>query len=60
IIPHITLFRTKSVALNLNLHSSTIMSNFTLIDKIDTLSVKKSVTTPQGPIYENIITVKGK
>lgn len=60
IIPHITLFRTKSVALNLNLHSSRIMSNFTLIDKIDTISVKKSVTTPKGPIYENIITVKGK
>jgi len=60
IIPHITLLRTKGAALNLNLHSSSIMSNFTLIDKIDTISVKKSVTTPQGPIYENIITVKGK
>lgn len=60
IIPHITLFRTKGAALNLNLHSNSITSNFTLIDKIDTISVKKSVTTPEGPIYENIITVKGK
>jgi RNA 2',3'-cyclic 3'-phosphodiesterase len=60
IIPHITLFRTKGVALDLNLHSNSIMSNFTLIDKIDTISVKKSITTPEGLIYENIITVKGK
>ena len=60
IIPHITLFRTKDAALDLNLHSNSIMSNFTLIDKIDTISVKKSITTSEGPIYENIITVKGK
>jgi len=36
------------------------MSNYTLIDKIDTISVKKSATTTEGPVYENIITVKGK
>ena len=58
IIPHITLFRTRRLALNLNLHN--FMSNYTLIDKIDTISVKKSVTTTEGPVYENIITVNGK
>jgi RNA 2',3'-cyclic 3'-phosphodiesterase len=57
-IPHITLFRTKKASLNLNLND--IKSNFTLSDRIDTISVKKSMTTPQGPIYENIISVRGK
>jgi RNA 2',3'-cyclic 3'-phosphodiesterase len=58
IIPHITLFRTKTVSLNLNLHG--IESDFTISDRIDTISVKKSMTTSHGPIYENIISVKGK
>lgn len=58
IIPHITLFRTKKVSLNLNLHD--VESDYNISDRIDTISVKKSMTTPQGPIYENIISVKGK
>ena len=58
IIPHITLFRTKKVSLSLKLPG--IKSNFSIGDKIDTISVKKSMTTSQGPIYENIISVKGK
>ena len=58
IIPHITLFRTKKVSLSLKL--SEVKSNFSIGDKIDTISVKKSMTTSQGPIYENIISVKGK
>ena len=58
IIPHITLFRTKKVSLNLNL--SGIESHFTISDRIDTISVKKSMTSSHGPIYENIISVKGK
>jgi RNA 2',3'-cyclic 3'-phosphodiesterase len=58
IIPHITLFRTKKVSLSLKLPR--VKSNFSISDKIDTISVKKSMATPQGPIYENIISVKGK
>lgn len=58
IIPHITLFRTKKVSLSLKLPG--IKSNFSISDKIDTISVKESMITPQGPIYENIISVKGK
>ena len=58
IIPHITLFRTKKVSLSLKL--SEVKSNFSIGDKIDTISVKKSMTTSQGPIYKNIISVKGK
>ena len=58
IIPHITLFRTKTVSLNLNLHG--IESDITISDRIDTISVKKSMTTSHGTIYENIISVKGK
>lgn len=58
IIPHITLFRTKKVSLSLKLPG--VKSNFSIGDKIDTISVKKSMATPQGPIYENIISVKGK
>ena len=58
IIPHITLFRTRKVSLSLKL--SEVKSNFSIGDKIDTISVKKSMTTLQGPIYENIISVKGK
>jgi 2'-5' RNA ligase len=58
IIPHITLFRTKKVSLSLKLAG--VKSNFSIGDKIDTISVKKSMTTSQGPIYENIISVKGK
>jgi len=58
IIPHITLFRTKKVSLSLKLPG--VKSNFSIGDKIDTISVKKSMTTSQGPIYENIISVKGK
>jgi len=58
IIPHITLFRTKKVSLSLKLPG--VKSNFSISDKIDTISVKKSMATPQGPIYENIISVKGK
>jgi 2'-5' RNA ligase len=58
IIPHITLFRTKKVSLSLKLPG--VKSNFSISDKIDTISVKKSMITPQGPIYENIISVKGK
>jgi len=37
-----------------------IESYSSMSDKIDTVSVKKSITTPQGPIYENIISVNGK
>lgn len=58
IIPHITLFRTRKVSLNLNLHN--IESDFTISDRIDTISVKKSMTRSHGPVYENIISVKGK
>ena len=58
IIPHITLFRTKKVSLSLKLPE--VKSNFSISDKIDTISVKKSMTTPQGPVYENILSVKGK
>ena len=58
IIPHITLFRTKKVSLSLKLPG--VKSNFSISDRIDTISVKKSMTTPQGTIYENIISVKGK
>jgi 2'-5' RNA ligase len=57
IIPHMTLFRTK-VALSLKFQD--IQSYSSISDKIDTVSVKKSITTPQGPIYENIISVNGK
>jgi 2'-5' RNA ligase len=57
IIPHMTLFRTK-VAISLKFQS--IQSYSSISDKIDTVSVKKSITTPQGPIYENIISVNGK
>ena len=58
IIPHITLFRTKNVSPKLNLNE--IISDFIISDRIDTISVKKSKTTPQGAIYENIISVRGK
>jgi len=58
IIPHITLFRTRKVSLNLNLHN--IESDFTISDRIDTISVKKSMTRSHGPVYENIISVKCK
>jgi RNA 2',3'-cyclic 3'-phosphodiesterase len=58
IIPHITLFRTKKVSLSLKLPG--VKSKFSIGDKIDTISVKKSMNTSQGPIYENIISVKGK
>jgi 2'-5' RNA ligase len=58
IIPHITLFRTKKVSFSLKLPG--VKSNFSISDKIDTISVKKSMSRPQGPIYENIISVKGK
>ena len=58
IIPHITLFRTRKVSLSLKLPG--VKSIFSISDKIDTISVKKSMTTSQGPIYENIISVKGK
>jgi RNA 2',3'-cyclic 3'-phosphodiesterase len=57
IIPHITLFRTK-VTLSLKLQGITSYSS--VCDKIDTVSIKKSITTPHGPIYENIISVNGK
>lgn len=57
IIPHITLFRTK---VTLSLEFDDIESYSGISDKIDTVSVKKSITTPQGPTYENIIIVKGK
>ena len=57
IIPHITLFRTK-VTLSLQLQG--IKSFSSISDKMDTISVKKSITTPLGPIYENIISVNGK
>ena len=57
IIPHITLFRTK---VTLSLKFDDIESYSGISDKIDTVSVKKSITTPQGPIYENIISVNGK
>ena len=57
IIPHMTLFRTK-VTLSLKLQDIEPYSSIN--DKIDTVSVKKSITTPQGPIYENIISVNGK
>ena len=57
IIPHITLFRTK-VTLSLKLER--ISSYSSVCDKIDTVSLKKSITTPHGPIYENIISVNGK
>ncbi|HEY7227050.1 MAG TPA: RNA 2',3'-cyclic phosphodiesterase [Nitrososphaeraceae archaeon] len=56
--PHITLFRTKKVYLNLNLNN--IESKFIISDIIDTISVKKSTITNYGSIYENIISVKGK
>lgn len=58
IIPHITLFRTKRVYPNLNLNS--IEAKFIISDIIDTISVKKSIITNYGSIYENIISVKGK
>lgn len=57
IIPHMTLFRTK---VTLSLKFQDIESYSSISDKIDTVSLKKSITTPQGPIYENIITVNGK
>lgn len=58
IIPHITLFRARKVPLCLNLQQ--VQSNNIIDDVIDTISVKKSLITPHGPIYENIIFVKGK
>jgi len=57
IIPHMTLFRTK-VTLSLKFQSTESYSSIS--DKIDTVSVKKSITTTRGPIYENIISVNGK
>ena len=57
IIPHMTLFRTK---VTLRLKFQGIESYSSISDKMDTVSVKKSITTPQGPIYENIISVNGK
>lgn len=57
IIPHITLFRTK---VTLSLKFQGIESFSSISDKMDTISVKKSIITPQGPIYENIISVNGK
>jgi RNA 2',3'-cyclic 3'-phosphodiesterase len=57
IIPHITLFRTK-VALDLKLQKIEQYNN--ICEKINTVSLKKSITTQHGPIYENIISVNGK
>lgn len=57
IIPHITLFRTK---VTLSLQFQGIKSFSSISDKMDTISIKKSITTPLGPIYENIISVNGK
>ena len=57
IIPHMTLFRTK---VTLSLKFLGIESYSNISDKIDTISVKKSITTPHGPTYENIISVNGK
>jgi 2'-5' RNA ligase len=57
IIPHITLFRTK---VTLSLKFQGIESFSSISDKMDTISVKKSIITPQGPMYENIISVNGK
>ena len=57
IIPHITLFRARKMPLCLNLPQ--VQSDNAIEDVIDTISVKKSLITPHGPIYENIISVKG-
>jgi 2'-5' RNA ligase len=58
IIPHITLFRARKVPLCLNLQQ--VQSDNKIDDVIDAISVKKSLITPHGPAYENIISVKGK
>ena len=58
IIPHITLFRARKVPLCLNLQQ--VQSDNKIDDVIDAISVKKSLITPNGPTYENIISVKGK
>ena len=58
IIPHITLFRARKVPLCLNLQQ--VQSDNKIDDVIDAISVKKSLITPHGPTYENIISVKGK
>ena len=58
IIPHITLFRARQVPLCLNLQQ--VKSDNIIDDVIDTISVKNSLITPHGPIYENIISAKGK
>jgi 2'-5' RNA ligase len=57
IIPHMTLFRTK---VTLSLKFQGIEPYSSISDKIDTVSIKKSITTRQGPIYENIFSVNGK
>lgn len=58
IIPHITLFRARKVPLCLNLQH--VQSDNKIDDVIDAISVKKSLITPHGPTYENIISVMGK
>ena len=57
IIPHITLCRARKMPLCLNLPQ--VQSDNAIEDVIDTISVKKSLITPHGPIYENIKSVKG-
>lgn len=57
IIPHITLFRARTMPLYLNLPQ--VQSGNAIDDVIDTISVKKSLITRHGPVYENIISVKG-
>lgn len=57
IIPHITLFRARKMPLCLNLLQ--IQPDNAIDDVIDTISVKKSLITPHGPIYEDIVSVKG-
>jgi 2'-5' RNA ligase len=57
-VPHITLFRIKKGVINVE---SIIEKNLqiNIQDRINEIALKKSVLTPYGPKYSNIITVNG-
>ena len=58
-VPHITLFRIKSGAVNLESIMEKNRFQINIQDRINEIALKKSVLTPSGPKYSNIITVKG-
>jgi 2'-5' RNA ligase len=57
-VPHITLFRIKRGVLNVESMTAKIIQ-INIQDRINEITLKKSVLTPSGPKYSNIITVNG-